>query len=175
MEWRHLIFCIGRIVSENGSRSDRNDKNPFTMPPDYELFTLRERERNLQREVGIQFKLHCTKTTYNRREHWKGNSQSTKNQLMQVEWIRSLHQWGTQLSHQTALPLTLQAMKRLHASTRTLNLYWQQQEVNCNIHAAWCVAFISIDRRVEKEDLNSYLNKKREMFLMQVQSFWCND
>lgn len=28
--------------------------------------------------------------------------------------------------------------------------------------------FLVLDRRIEKEDLNSYLGKKREMFLMQV-------
>ncbi|XP_019855759.1 PREDICTED: cilia- and flagella-associated protein 100-like [Amphimedon queenslandica] len=128
-----IINNKGRKVSADSAKSD--GKNPFTMPPDYELFTLRERERNLQREErAIERKLPVhEKPTYASRMNKK-------------------------------LAAVRQAAMTPESSSTDIKGFDQASRIHENTQF---VLATTRERRVEKEDLNNYLNKKREMFLMQ--------
>ncbi|XP_041379328.1 LOW QUALITY PROTEIN: cilia- and flagella-associated protein 100-like [Gigantopelta aegis] len=122
--------------SSNSRESD--SKNPFIMPPDHELFTLREKERKKFKEERAKermLKVH-EKSTYSSRVNAKMSS----------------------LRKTVITPDSSDSdIKGLDRASR---LYEDTQFVLATIE-------VEISFHIEKEDLNSYLCKKREMFLMQ--------
>ena len=113
--------------------------NPFVMPPTSELFTLRERERQkLKEERARERLLHVhEKTTYASRLNAK--TASLRKQVLTPE--RGHHDPGV---HGAGA----KDGGGIHEDTQF-------------------VLTTTKDRHFEKEDLVSYVNRKREMFLVQ--------
>lgn len=118
-------------------KSNSNEENPFKMPPDTDIFLLREREK--QRK-------------FNEREH---------NKILRVH---------EKITHNSKLVDGMKAGLRPQVSDEEeaeeddtvgpLKNYAVKED------KTWTIA-VTRDRRIEKESLKDYIEKKREMFLVQ--------
>jgi len=136
----------GKVTFPNSARSDDSRKmikssadehdpkiNPFKMPPDNDIFLLRDKERQKMKQERIKqrsLKVH-EKTTYATRVNFK----------------------TAQMIH----PESSEEEKEDSDEDGALNVKDDPQ----------FTLAVTRDRHVEKESLADYINKKREMFLVQ--------
>ena len=124
-------------ISPSPSKSDTvkedTTRNPFVLPPEAEIFTLRERERQ------------------------KAKEERARERRLKV------HEKSTYASRLNAKTASL----RKHALTPD-HFGGEGADKEASIHEdTQFVLATTRDRHIEKEDLASYVAKKREMFLVQ--------
>lgn len=129
-------------------------RNPFVMPPENELFTLRQRQREQtkkQRAEQRKLKVH-EKSTYSSRLNTK-NASLRKKVSATKSHIEELHRISNML---------LQVMSPPESGRRD-----QEKGERGVSEDTDFVLTTTRDRHFEKEDITSYVNRKREMFLVQ--------
>jgi len=124
---------ISPSPSKSETVKEDTTRNPFVLPPEAEIFTLRERER-----------------------------QKAKEERARVRKLK-VHEKSTYTSRLNAKTASL----RKHALTPD-HFGGEGADKEASIHEdTQFVLATTRDRHIEKEDLASYVAKKREMFLVQ--------
>ncbi|XP_044157831.1 cilia- and flagella-associated protein 100 [Bufo gargarizans] len=122
------------VSAHEGKKKKKNDANPFKIPPDVDIFQIRDQEREkkqMEKERNKHLKVH-QKTTYNTRMN------AEIGRLRKEIEDEEMEEMGAEVD-------------------KALDL----QE-----NASWKLAVIR-DRNVQRESLNDYINKKREMFRLE--------
>lgn len=125
-------------AGDDGEREDGGRSNPFVMPPTSELFTLRERERQRLKEERAKERLLQVHEKTTYASRLNAKTASLRKQVLTPE---GAHRDGARSG-----PGTKES--GIHEDTEF-------------------VLTTTKGRHFEKEDLVSYVNRKREMFLVQ--------
>ncbi|XP_069824831.1 cilia- and flagella-associated protein 100 [Dendropsophus ebraccatus] len=122
------------VSAHEEKKKKKNEANPFKIPPDVDVFRIRDQEKEkkqMEKERNKHLKVH-QKTTYNTRMN------AEIGRLRKEIEDEEMEEMGEELDKALAL----------------------------HENSSWKLA-VTRDRNIQRESLNDYINKKREMFRLE--------